>query len=290
MHLSPRLTRRSFLTLAGAGCLGVGLYTWRVEPHWLQVVRRELPIRNLPSALVGRKLIQLSDLHVGPVVDSEYLIASLDYTNSLKPDLLVITGDFMTCHGHEQVDKVARVLEHLSPTELGTFASLGNHDYGLGWRSSEVAERLTRRLTELGIHVLRNEVRSIEGLQLVGLEDYWGPSFDVATVVGQVRWDGPTLTLCHNPDALDDERLSACRGWFLAGHTHGGQCRPPFLPPPLLPVKNRRYTAGAIAVPGGRSLYINRGLGYLQRVRFNVRPEITEFSLQRAGDVQRGDS
>ncbi|MBM4070117.1 MAG: phosphoesterase [Planctomycetes bacterium] len=290
MRFTPRLTRRRFLALASAGCLGVGLYTWRVEPHWLKVVRREMPVRNLPSALEGRTLIQLSDLHVGPVVDADYLIASLEHVNSLKPDLIVVTGDFMTCHLHEQVDKVAEVMEHLRPAELGTYASLGNHDYGLGWRRTEVADRLTRRLTDLGIHVLRNDVRSIQGLQLVGLEDYWCPAFDVATVFSRVRWDGPTLTLCHNPDALDDERLSACRGWFLAGHTHGGQCRPPFLPPPILPVKNRRYTAGEIAVPGGKSLYINRGLGYLRRVRFNVRPEITAFVLRRADDVQRGDS
>lgn len=290
MRFTPHFTRRRFLGLAGAGCLGAGFYAWRIEPHWLQVVRRDLPIHNLPSALVGRRVIQLSDLHVGATVDTEYLISALEFVNSLTPDVIVITGDFMTCAREEQVDNAARVMEHLRPGELGIYASLGNHDYGLGWRQAEVAERLTRRLTDLGMHVLRNEMRSIQGLQLVGLEDYWGPEFDVSAVVAQVRWGGPTLTLCHNPDALDDERLSACRGWFLAGHTHGGQCRPPFLPPPLLPVKNRRYTAGAIAVAGGRSLYINRGLGYLRRVRFNVRPEITEFVLGRAEDVQRGDS
>ena len=58
--------------------------------------------------------------------------------------------------------------------------------------------------------------------------------------------------------------------------------RPPFLPPPLLPVKNRRYTAGEFALDGGRRLYINRGLGHLMKVRFNVRPEVTLFHLARA--------
>ncbi|MEO1082736.1 MAG: hypothetical protein AAFY88_00695, partial [Acidobacteriota bacterium] len=74
-------------------------------------------------------------------------------------------------------------------------------------------------------------------------------------------------------------------GWILSGHTHGGQCKPPFLPPPILPVENRRYTAGAFELEGGRRLYINRGLGYLKRVRFNVRPELTLFTLR----AQRGD-
>ncbi len=72
------------------------------------------------------------------------------------------------------------------------------------------------------------------------------------------------------------------QGWILAGHTHGGQCKPPFLPPPLLPVWNPRYTAGEFPLAGNRRLYINRGIGYVLRVRFNVRPEITVFHLAPA--------
>ena len=71
-------------------------------------------------------------------------------------------------------------------------------------------------------------------------------------------------------------------GWILAGHTHGGQCKPPFLPPPLLPVKNRRYTSGEFELTGGRRMYINRGVGHLLRVRINARPEVTLFQLTRA--------
>ena len=68
-------------------------------------------------------------------------------------------------------------------------------------------------------------------------------------------------------------------GWILSGHTHGGQCKPPFLPPPLLPVRNVRYTAGEFALDGNRRLYINRGVGHLLRVRFNMRPEVTVHEL-----------
>ena len=68
-------------------------------------------------------------------------------------------------------------------------------------------------------------------------------------------------------------------GWILSGHTHGGQCKPPFLPPPLLPVRNRRYTAGEFELTGNRRLYINRGVEHLTLVRFNVRPEVTVFEL-----------
>src|SRR5207249_9777558 len=89
----------------------------------------------------------------------------------------------------------------------------------------------------------------------------------------------PSLVLCHNPDTADLPVWRDFRGWILAGHTHGGQCRPPFLPPPLLPVANRRYTAGEFQLDGGRKLYINRGIGHLLPARFNVRPEITIFRL-----------
>jgi predicted MPP superfamily phosphohydrolase len=274
-----RLTRRRFLAATALGACGVGLYTWRIEPHWVEVVERDLPIAGLPAGLCDRRLVQLSDLHVGRSVDSDYLIACLNRVSALQPDLIVITGDFMTCDGTEQVDNVARVLEHLRPGVLGCFAIFGNHDYSLGWSRRDVADTLARRLPELGIHLLRNERQLIGGLQLVGIDDLWGPKFQPEAVVPKVDWQQPTLTLCHNPDAVDSSFLADCRGWVLAGHTHGGQCKPPFLPPPLLPVRNRRYASGEFDVGHGRRLYINRGLGHLLRVRFNVRPEITVFRL-----------
>jgi uncharacterized protein len=274
-----RLTRRRFLAATALGACGVGLYTWRIEPHWVEVVERNLPIAGLPTDLHGRQLVQISDLHVGRSVDSDYLIDCLKRVSALSPDLTVITGDFMTCFDTEQVDHVCRVLEHLSPGPLGCFAIFGNHDYSLGWSRKDVADTLARRLPDLGIHLLRNERRSVAGLQLVGIDDLWSPNFSPEAVVPKVDWQKPALTLCHNPDAVDSSLLANCRGWILAGHTHGGQCKPPFLPPPLLPVRNRRYTSGEFDLGDGRHLYINRGLGHLLPVRFNVRPEITVFRL-----------
>ena len=80
--------------------------------------------------------------------------------------------------------------------------------------------------------------------------------------------------LSHNPDVQDLPIWDGVRGWALAGHTHGGQVKPPFLPPPILPVQNKRYTAGAFDVGPGRTLYVNRGLGFFYQVRFDVRPEL----------------
>jgi len=277
----PRLTRRRFWGAAALGGLGVGLYTWRVEPHWLELVRRDLPVRDLPDALAGRTLAQVSDIHVGPRVDPGYLAASFRTLSALNPDLVVLTGDFVSATGTERVDEAARVLENLTRPPLGSFAVLGNHDYGAGWSLPEVADRLTKRLTEIGVRVLRNESADVSGLRLTGLEDLWSPNFDRRKVEAALAVEPPGLVLCHNPDAADVNVWGRYRGWILSGHTHGGQCKPPFLPPPLLPVMNKRYTAGAFDLGDGRRLYINRGLGHLTRVRFNVRPEITLFRLVR---------
>ena len=78
-------------------------------------------------------------------------------------------------------------------------------------------------------------------------------------------------------------------GWILSGHTHRGQCKPPFLTPPMLP-RNKIYTAGEIDLKDGRRLYINRALGHLWPVRFNVRPEITIFELRAAWNENRLNS
>ena len=192
---------------------------------------------------------------------------------------MVFTGDFMSCYRDEQVDEVARVLEHLAAPPLGCFGVTGNHDYAEHWSRPEVVDRLAARLAGLNIHLLQNSSRNVAGLQVAGIDDLWGPRFRPADVLPELPVDRPSIVLCHNPDVADLPVWSGFQGWILSGHTHGGQCKPPFLPPPLLPVKNRRYTAGEFDLGDGRWLYINRGLGYLPRVRFNVRPEITLFRL-----------
>ena len=264
------------------GGLGVAAYTWRVEPHWLEVIRRPLPIENLPGGLEGTTLAQISDLHVGPRVDSEYLIEVLGRIRALQPDIVAFTGDFVSYTGPELLDELSRVLSHWSRGRLGTFAVLGNHDYGWGWKILEVAAAITERAEGAGITVLRNQTVDVAGLQVVGLEDYWGPRFGPEPVLRTLDPERGALALCHNPDAADRPVWGDFRGWILSGHTHGGQCKPPFLPPPILPVVNKRYTEGAFELEGGRHMYISRGVGHLLRVRFNVRPEVTVFTLTRA--------
>ena len=279
------LSRRRFLWMSGSiasAAAGLGVYAWRLEPHWVDFVSRPLPIAGLPDDLIGGTLVQLSDLHAGPQVDSRYLRDTLQAVAALEPDVVVYTGDLITSAVPTPSDTLAHVLEVTPHGRIGTYAVLGNHDFGPQWRHMDIAADVQRRATDAGITVLRNACTEAGGLQVVGLDDIWGPSFDPVGAFGRADPELPTVVLCHNPDAADLDVWDAYRGWILAGHTHGGQCKLPFLPPPLLPVRNRRYVAGEYEVSSGRRLYINRGLGHLIRVRFNVRPEVTLFRMVRA--------
>jgi predicted MPP superfamily phosphohydrolase len=113
----------------------------------------------------------------------------------------------------------------------------------------------------------------------VGLDDLWARQFHPQDVLRNLDRSRGAIALSHNPDAVDLPVWGDYQGWILAGHTHGGQCKPPFLPPPILPVKNRRYTSGEFQLAGNRQLYVSRGVGHSLPVRFNARPEVTLFRL-----------
>ena len=276
------ISRRQFLTGLIATTGLTGLYTWRVEPTWVEFVRRDLPIVNLPAALAGRTLVQLSDIHIGAQVDDDYLARVFASVTALRPDLVVHTGDLITYAGDRTIAQARNVLATFPRGKLGTFATLGNHDYGRNWSEPLVALQVARLLTQAGCTVLRNQAAEVAGLSIVGLDDLWARRFFPDLALRRLVPGQPALVLSHNPDTCDIQAWSGYQGWILAGHTHGGQCKPPFLPPPLLPVRNRRYTAGEFALADGRKLYINRGVGHLLRVRFNVRPEVTVFTLTPA--------
>jgi len=278
------LNRRRFLKLslsAGAAGLGTGLYTWKVEPHWLELVTRPLPICGLPTSLSGARLVQLSDLHVGPRVDDSYILETFERVAALKPEIIAYTGDFISNH-YDLFDHTERIYARSPHGRLATVGILGNHEYGRAWSQPHVAERLAALLRAAGIEILRNSVTEVSGLQIVGLDDLWAHHFDPAPALEMVEAGRPMLALSHNPDTVDLPVWNRFRGWVLSGHTHGGQCKPPFLPPPLLPVKNRRYTAGEFELAGDRRMYISRGVGHVMQVRFNVRPEATVFVLESA--------
>src|SRR5688572_14289106 len=96
MRMPLRISRRRFLQASAAASLATGFYTWRIEPHWVQVVQRRLPIANLPAEWTGCRIVQLSDLHIGPRVDDGYLRQTFQRVRQLSPEVVVYTGDFIS--------------------------------------------------------------------------------------------------------------------------------------------------------------------------------------------------
>jgi len=277
------MNRRNFVRKLGLTSIGVsmmGLYTWQIEPFWLEVVERPLPITNLPKSLKGKTLMQISDIHVGNRFDWQFIIDTFISMKKYEPDFVVYTGDYVSYENDRQIDQLDIVMEHCVKGKLGTFGILGNHDYGHKWKDNKVAKEISNVLENWGVRVLRNDAQTVENLKFIGIDDYWSPNWDLKKAIDHYDPNMANIVLCHNPDACDKVGWGDYQGWILAGHTHGGQCKPPFLPPPLLPVDNKKYTQGHIDLEDGRHLYINRALGHLFQVRFNVRPEVTIFTLE----------
>ena len=143
MRYLPRVTRRRFLGLLG-GAAALGSTPGASSRTGSRSSTATCRSPACPTHLVGKTLVQLSDLHVGPRVDSAFLERSLRLVNDLGPTSSCITGDFMTCNGGEQIDEVARVMESLAVPPMGCFAVLGNHDYGTAGGDPRTSRRPAR--------------------------------------------------------------------------------------------------------------------------------------------------
>ncbi len=286
-----RYTRRAFIA-AGVGTLLAGgstaAYARYVEPYWATVETVDMDIPNLPDQLEGRRIVHLTDLHLCRKESSDYLRRQIDRVAELDPEIVFLTGDYITGYHSSLLDRLVELVSKLR-TPAGVWAVLGNHDWGVysGWRSRNVgplhADRVTETLEKSGITVLRNQSARIDlagqPVQIVGLEDLWSNRCHPPAAFAGIDYSQPTIVLAHNPDTidlLDDVSFD----WLLCGHTHGGQVRIPFYGAPMLPIHNRQYDAGRFEI-GSRRLYVNRGLGHTLPVRFNCRPEITQFILRR---------
>lgn len=284
-----RISRRRFIRGAALGTLGFctacAVDAWGIEPEWIELVELELPLKNPGRNLVGLKMVHISDLHLSRTVSEEYLRRCIQRVNRQEPDIVVLTGDYVTYDSRDRFKKkVVEIIGQLR-SKHGVFACLGNHDYGVMRRRGPgrqgVLHYLINALQAEGVAVLRNEAFGLDigddRLWLVGLGDLWSGDFKPDQAFRQVTTDDPTIVLAHNPDCV--EQLTSYRAeMIMSGHTHGGQVRLPLLGSPFLPIRNRRFSSGMFDLDD-RKLYVNRGLGRLGRIRFNCRPEITVFTL-----------
>ena len=269
----------------GLGRLGLtGIHSAPIHRNWLDVRRLSMPFDDLPANLVGKRIVQISDLHVSPVVWKGYMREQLRHVADLRPDLLVVTGDLVT-GGYRYASFAAELLAELNPRPpLGVVCTLGNHDYSMHGKRSPIeaqrrADHFAKVLRGQGLTLLLNESLDLGGLTLVGLDDLWTGRLDADAAFGDVA--GPAICLNHDPRNAG-QLLDHPWQWMLSGHTHGRQLATSTVGRTFNKKRRREFVRGLYELPGGRKLYVNRGLSYGQRWEPWCKPEITVFKLRRA--------
>ena len=268
----------------------------------LSTEKLTVKIPNLPLSLAGLKLVQMSDFHYDNGLLSEKMLTeAIAVSNAAKPDLVILTGDYVNTIA-KPIHQLASRLKNLE-SRYGVYAILGNHDIYYPTSKSEI----TNALTNVGINVLWNQIAYPVGekLPLVGLADFYAKEFNPEAIMNKLDSTTPRIVLSHHPDTA--EILKKWRvDLQLSGHSHGGQIVIPGLGPAMIyyakivkkiPKKIRRklpflrkthsilrhwqWSQGLHKV-GNNQLYVNRGLGTYFPGRLFCPPEVTIIILKTA--------
>jgi uncharacterized protein len=284
------ITSLSLLTTAGVSS---GAYAHSYEPTHFDYNLKIVDIANYTGSEIN--ILHLSDLHHSTDFPLESIHAAFQLIESAQPDLICITGDFITreiIHAEEYT----QVLKRLSQ-KAPIFACLGNHDGG-SWAKTHHgisdSAPVISILETAGIKVLHNESITIElknqTVRITGLGDLWAgeckPELAFANTALQSTFH---IVLSHNPDT---KKFVKNYSWhlLLSGHTHGGQILLPILNLPLyLPIRDQRYYSGLYDWEN-RKIHISRGVGNLMGIRFNCRPEMTMLKVHGAVGVRIGSA
>lgn len=274
--------QRTWLRIAAAialAAVALAAWTFWLEPASLIVAEEHIAV---PRAIRGTlRIAILTDLHIGsPFNGIDKLRTIVNRTNDAKPDIICILGDLVIqgVIGGRFVapEEIAAGLKHLRAPG-GVLAVLGNHD---AWLDHD---RVQRALEQNGVRVLEEKAAKLDTpagpVWIAGISDLWTSRHDVAAALSSVTDDtAPVILLSHNPDVFPTvpDRVALT----LAGHTHGGQVRLPFVGRPIVPSRfGQRFAAGHI-VEGGRHMFVATGLGTsILPVRFRVPPAITILSV-----------
>ncbi len=268
------LTRRKFIY----GTMGLCLAdAFLVEPNISWTTKSNLRVPNLPEALKGLKVVHLTDLHYKPDKDEDLLETVIEKVNKISPDLIFLTGDFVD-HDTTGITPMLTLLSKLK-AKHGIYACMGNHD---GWTAD--GSYYKNLFEKNGIHFLINENTKLsilgESLYIAATDYIWlGNPDPVATLKG-IPNNAPLITMVHEPDYFDTMLKHHGHHLQLSGHTHGGQCRVPFIGYAPRTVKfGKKYIYGKYE-QGESTVYVSRGLGTTGiRVRFSCLPEIALHTL-----------
>ncbi len=275
--LSIRRWRWAALVL-GLGILATGLRACWWEPASLIITEERIPLRLAARGSV--RIAILTDLHVGsPFNGLAKLHDAVQRTNAARPDVICILGDLVIqgVIGGRFVppEEIAAELKALR-SPAGVFAVLGNHD---GWLDHD---RVKRELEQNGIRVIEESAVRTQTpagpAWIAGISDLWTGVHDVRAALEAVKDDEPVILLTHNPDVFPT--VPARVRLTLAGHTHGGQVRLPFVGRPIVPSRfGQRYAAGHV-IEEGRHLFVATGVGTsILPVRFRVAPSVTMLTI-----------
>jgi len=289
----PRtLDRRDFLVRMTAGTAftavgGVGFYASFVEPVQLEVRRYEIPIRDLPSAFDGFRIVQVSDTHYGPYNPLRFIEKAIGMANDLQGDLVALTGDYVH-FTPRSIEPGIKVLTKLT-SRFGTVAVMGNHEHWEGIEACHESFKKTKMrvlnndrvfLTPAG---LATTPQPGPCLCIAGVGDLWEGQVLFQQAVRDADDNMPRIVLSHNPDAAElvgpKERIDL----MIAGHTHGGQIVLPHVGP-LANVSRcgEKYLGGLCQGPHC-PVVVSRGVGVAGiPVRLGVHPEIGLIILKRA--------
>ena len=276
-----KISRRNFLRLGAASGVAVGgsgVYSRYIEPRDL-----ETTFKRIHLGLRGKiRILHLSDFHASSCVPWSLIQRSIEIGLSHHPDLVFLTGDFITGQHYEFHD-YPKFIASLKG-QANCFACLGNHDGKyITKRLPATGMQLEKYLGEVGVKLLQNKsaIIHVKGndLKIAGLGDLWQKEVRPELCLEALgKTSMTTLLLAHNPDTKTEV---ADYHWdvMFSGHTHGGQVVVPLLNwAPALPVKDRSMVAGVYPWKD-RHIHITRGVGSLHGVRFNCRPEVSVIDL-----------
>jgi predicted MPP superfamily phosphohydrolase len=305
--------------MLGLSILGFFLYIYQIEPQWIEIKNIELSLPNLDSEFIGWKMVQISDIHINEWMTQKRLNKIVKLVNQQSPDIVVLTGDFFSQNTTELArldgtsfsyrkkrasssfqrlmnkigisteqssdhsfikdqEILTKSLINLKPN-YKSFSVLGNHDY-----ATEV-NLVEQALKDSHIINLKNDFYTFEKnnaiLNIAGVDNVTFRKNNLKKILKNLPEKGTNILLVHEPDYAKHSAKFDRFQLQLSGHSHGGQVRIPFVGAPFLPPNGRTFVEGLYQVKN-MIQYTNRGVGMAYPyIRFNCRPEITVFTLNR---------